>query len=333
MADETMSKRERVLAALRGAPVDRVPVSFWGHNFTKEGSARDLADETLRIARAFDWDFIKVQSRFSCFAECWGGVWQRSSQPGVNPILVKPVAESVADLDRIRPVPIAGGPLAEQVEALQLLRAQLPDDRPIIMTVFAPLMVLRYCFRDATPAVMAALREEPAGVERALRAIGETLTEFCRACIDAGADGMFYATNVATRDLMSVEEVRRFQRPFDLPILQAIADAPFTMMHVCGEPNHLTEFVDYPVSCFNCSLGPGNLSLVEARELTGKAVVGGVSEKAPLRTMTSEQVGEQARRAIAETGGRSHLLAPGCSIEFDTPAENLLAARAAARGA
>jgi uroporphyrinogen decarboxylase len=243
------------------------------------------------------------------------------------------VAESVADLDRIEPVRIAGGPLAEQVEALELIRAGLPDDRPVIMTVFSPLMVLRYCFRDATPAAMAALREDPRRVERALGAIGETLREFCRACIDAGADGMFYATNVATRDLMTAEEVRRFQRPFDLPILQAIDDAPFNMMHVCGEPNHLPEFADYPVACFNWALGPGNLSLVEARELTGKAVVGGVSEKATLREMTPEQVGEQARRAIAETGGRSHLLAPGCSIDFDTPAKNLLAARTAARGA
>ena len=54
-----MTKRERVMAALRGAPVDRVPVSLWLHNFATENSADTLAAETLRLARRFDWDFLK----------------------------------------------------------------------------------------------------------------------------------------------------------------------------------------------------------------------------------------------------------------------------------
>lgn len=327
-----MTKRERVLAALRGQSVDHVPVSFWGHNFAKENSAQDLAEETLRIARDFDWDFVKVQSRFSCFAECWGGVWQPSGQPSVWPTLTKPVVESPADLDRIEPVRIAGGPLGEQVEALKLIRAGLPDGRPVIMTIFSPLMVLAYFFRGGAPDALAVMRRNPERVERALGALGETLAELSRACVEAGADGMFYATNVATKDLMSADEVRRFQRPFDLPILEVIADAPFNMMHVCKERNYFDELADYPAACFNWALDDGNPDLAAGREKTGKAVVGGVATKAALRTATPDQVAEQARAALRQTGGRSHLLAPGCSIDFDTPRENLLAARAVVRG-
>jgi hypothetical protein len=33
-----MTRRERVLAALRGDAVDRVPLSFWLHNFVTERS-------------------------------------------------------------------------------------------------------------------------------------------------------------------------------------------------------------------------------------------------------------------------------------------------------
>ena len=54
-----MTKRERVLAALRGEPVDRVPIAFWLHNFATENSAEGLSEETLRLARTFDWDFLK----------------------------------------------------------------------------------------------------------------------------------------------------------------------------------------------------------------------------------------------------------------------------------
>ena len=67
-----MNKRERVMAAIEGRPVDRVPLSFWLHNFAREHSAQALADETLRLYRTFDWDFVKPQSRYQSFAELWG---------------------------------------------------------------------------------------------------------------------------------------------------------------------------------------------------------------------------------------------------------------------
>ena len=66
-----MTKRERVMAALGGKPVDRVPLA-WLHNFATENTADGLATETLRLAKTFDWDFLKPQSRAQCFAEMWG---------------------------------------------------------------------------------------------------------------------------------------------------------------------------------------------------------------------------------------------------------------------
>ena len=78
------TKRERVTAALRGEPVDRVPVSFWLHNFATENSAEGLAGETLRLARTFDWDFLKPQSRAQCFAEAWGLEYRASSDRAVE---------------------------------------------------------------------------------------------------------------------------------------------------------------------------------------------------------------------------------------------------------
>jgi len=44
-----MTKRERVMAALRGDHVDRAPLSFWLHNFATENSAEGLATETSHM--------------------------------------------------------------------------------------------------------------------------------------------------------------------------------------------------------------------------------------------------------------------------------------------
>ena len=82
--DRSMTKRERVMAALGGKPVDRVPLAFWLHNFATENSAEGLAVETLRLAQTFDWDYLKPQSRAQCFAEMWGLTYQPSGEQAVQ---------------------------------------------------------------------------------------------------------------------------------------------------------------------------------------------------------------------------------------------------------
>ena len=79
-----MTKRERVMAALAGKPVDRVPLAFWLHNFATENSAEGLAVETLRLAQTFDWDYLKPQSRAQCFAEMWGLRYRPSGAQAVQ---------------------------------------------------------------------------------------------------------------------------------------------------------------------------------------------------------------------------------------------------------
>src|SRR2546427_10523760 len=99
-----MTKRERVLAALRGDPVDRVPLSFWLHNFATENSAAGLAAETLRLARAFDWDFLKPQSRAQCFAEMWGLTYQPSAERATPFTVTHPPLVGAADVAWLAPV-------------------------------------------------------------------------------------------------------------------------------------------------------------------------------------------------------------------------------------
>src|SRR5688500_5308457 len=93
----TMSKKERVRAALRGEAVDHVPVSLWGHDFLREWSAAELAAQTLEPYRAHDWDFIKLNPRWTFFAEAWGNTYQRPTEQRF-PRLVEPAVKSAADL-------------------------------------------------------------------------------------------------------------------------------------------------------------------------------------------------------------------------------------------
>jgi uroporphyrinogen decarboxylase len=334
MTDRSTGHRKRVFAALAGERPDRVPVTFWGHNFARENSAANLADETVRLALKYDWDLVKVQSRYTCFSEPWGSTWTPSGQPTKSPIPGRAALETSADLDRMASTTPDYRPLAEQIDALRLIRKALGNDRPIVMTVFSPLMSLAYSFADNAerrPRAVAALNEDHARAARALEAVTELNARFARDCIDAGADGIFYASKLASRDICSVDDLRRFERPYDLRILESIADAPLNIIHVCGARTHFDEFADYPAACFSWDINDGNPDLATGAKKTGRPVLGGISAKPQLRTMTADQVRAEALAAIESTGGRGLLLAPGCSIDFDTPEANIAAGVAVAR--
>ena len=326
-----MTKRERVLAALRGEPVDRVPIAFWLHNFATENSADGLSEETLRLARTFDWDFLKPQSRAQSFAEMWGLTYAPSRERAVQYTVTRTPVGSEADLETLRPADPRTGALGEQLQALRSVRRGVGLDTPIIWTVFAPLMVLPFLVAGGREQALGLLRSAPGAVEHALGAIADTLAAYSRACLEAGADGLFYATNVATQALMSAEECRRFQRPFDLRVLEAVQGAPFNLLHVCGEGVLFDEFTSYPVTAFSWATVPSNPSLAEAHRRTGRAVVGGFPAKPGIGSATTEALAARARQAIAEMKGRWLLLGPDCSINPDTPEALLHAAGAAAR--
>jgi uroporphyrinogen decarboxylase len=328
-----MTRRERVMTALRGGEVDRPPLSFWLHNFATENSADGLTAETVRLARTFDWDFLKPQSRAQCFAEMWGLTYRPSGARATSYTVTRHPVAGAADLRRLRPADPVTGALGEQLEALRAIRAAVSPETPIVWTVFAPLMVLPFLLPGGRAQALDLLRSEPVAVEASLDAMADTLTRYARACLTAGADGLFYATNVATRDLLSRDECRRFQRPYDLRILGAVADAPFNLLHVCGAGILFDEFVDYPATAWSWATVPQNPSLGEVHRRTGRAVVGGLPAKPDILSMTGETLAERARAATREMLGRWLLIGPDCSINPDTPEALLHAVGAAVRGA
>ena len=327
-----MTKRERVMAALGGKPVDRVPLAFWLHNFATENTAEGLANETLRLAKTFDWDYLKPQSRAQCFAEMWGLRYQPSGEQAVQWTVTH---SPIADADGLRhlvPADPRTGALGEQLEALRAIRRAVGPDTPIIWTIFSPLMILPMLLRGGRNQAFALLRSEPAAVEHAFGAMTETLSAYARDCRAAGADGLFYATNMATRDLTTAEECRRFQRPYDLRILAAVEAAPFNLLHVCGTGVLFDEFADYPATALSWATEPGNPTLAEGHRRTGRAVVGGLPAKPGIASMTPEALAERTRASLREMDGRFLLLGPDCSINPDTPEALLHAVGTAARG-
>jgi uroporphyrinogen decarboxylase len=72
---------------------------------------------------------------------------------------------------------------------------------------------------------------------------------------------------------------------------------------------------DMPAQAVSWSIhNQGNPSLAEGREISGRPVMGGLSQRGTLVRGPREEIEAEARRAVAETAGRGLLLAPGCSV-------------------
>ncbi len=199
---------------------------------------------------------------------------------------------------------------------------------PIIWTIFAPPMILPMLARGGRDQAMGFLRDAPRETARAFDVMAETLAEYARLCLAAGADGLFYATNVATRALMSAEECRRWQRPWDLRILEAVEQAPFNLLHVCGAGIHVEEFADYPVTAWSFATVPGNPTLAEVRR-AHRPRGGG---RAPGQARDRGDDRGRARRAGARGHARGRPRAPARARLLDQPGHAGTAAPRGRRG-
>jgi len=325
---EKMTKRERVRAALAGAPVDHVPAALWRHDFLREWTAEELVAATLDAYRADDWDFIKFNPRATYFAEAWGNKYGPPSEQR-QPLLTSAAIGAAVDLAAVTPLDPQQGVLGEHLRALRMLVAEAGAEVDIVHTVFSPLAVIAtLCGSDANFLELAEADADAA--HTALEAAAVTLAAYARASVEAGAAGIFFAPLAwASRDTCTGEFYGEFGRRYDLAVLQAVQDAPFNILHVCRNHNMLEALLDYPVAAFNwADRGDGNPSLAEVKGRTPRAVMGGI-DQARLHTMSPEEVTAQARDALKLERGL--FLTAGCAIKPWTPAANRAAVAAAAR--
>lgn len=325
-----MNRRERLQAAVAGGTPDRVPVSAWGHFYREETTADALAGVMVEFFERFDWDYLKVHARASYHVEGWGFAYAPSRDADKLHVCTGHPITSPASWRGLRPLPLTTPALAEQIEALRLIRARVGDDVPLIMTVFSPLDVAEKLVDRDARLLKAHIEADPEAVECALAAIADTFARFVARLVDEGVDGIFFSTKWANDVKLTPDQYQRLVRPYDLVVLEAAKPLWCNMLHLCEDHVQLSAMADYPVHVFHWDTHAGhNPDFQEGRTRVGRAVGGGVDART-LATGSPDDVLAKARAAIAQTGGRQFLLGPGCSVQVArTSGDNLGALRRA----
>ena len=327
-----MTTRERVMAAVKGEPVDRVPASFFEFNHLAERSSDMTAANLLEQNSRYNWDFIKVNLRSSYYAEAWGCKYRWDPQKG-SLQQVDHVIKSASDFRKLEDLDPTKGVFGDQVRVAKLLGEALKGSTPYVQTVYTPLSVAaRLAGAKVGPSesdeIRQFMREDPEALHDGLQVITQTLADYAKEAIRAGADGIFLATTMWSRDTITEEDYKIFGRTYDLPILEAVIQegATFNVLHLCRENIMFDLLSDYPVQVINYdALSPRNPSLREAMGRTDKALWGGVDHKVTLLKGPVSQVVAEVQAALEQTGGKRLFIGPGCATQSQVPEAYLLA--------
>jgi uroporphyrinogen decarboxylase len=314
-----MSRRERLQAAVRREPVDRVPYAVWRHFPAVDRSPAGLAQSTLRFHEHYGSDFLKITPRGGYGVEAWGCVESDHVLPTGHRACASCAIKTGDDWKRIRPLDPGTAPgWVEELETIVRIGFDRRiGDAPVLPTVFSPLSLARKLSGDRLPTD---LRERPDIVIGALEAITDTLLRFVDLALREGVSGVFYSIQTASRSVLTEEQYARFGEPYDRRVLEAIYPRSFlTVVHGHGDALMFARLAALPGHVWNWDDRAAGPPLADARARVLGAVCGGLDQVRTLRDGTAEAAAEEAKDAAAQMDGVGVIVAPGCVLMAGTP--------------
>ncbi len=322
----SMSKIERVLAAIAGDTLDRPPVALWRHFPGDDQDPNELAAATVHFQREYDFDLVKVSPASSFCLRDWGArdVWMGNME-GTREYTARPITQP-DDWLGLRPLDPGQGALGAQLECLRRILAELGSEVPVIQTVFSPLAQAKNLVGEGQLAIH--LRRYPEALHAGLATIAQATTHFVRAVRDLGAAGVFYAVQQAQYGLLSEAEFAAFGRSYDVPVLEAASGMWCNVLHLHGTAEMFEQVCDYTVQVLNWHDQETPPNLAEGLRRSGKAVCGGLERWRDVVRGDPAEIAARAAEAIAQTGGRRFILGTGCVTPIVAPRVNIQAVRA-----
>ncbi len=327
--------KTRLLAALEGKPVDKIPVC----SVTQTGIV-ELMDEVgapwpeahtnpelmakLAIANheLSGLEAVRIPYCLTVLVEAMGceiNMGTKNRQPSVTAHPYPKDLEGAAipaDLLQRGRIPVV-------LEAIKIIREKVGPDVPIIGGMEGPITVASDLI--SVKSFMKWSIKKTDLFEQTLDLATEAAIMYANAMVEAGADIISVADPVASPDLMSPDSFKQFLQARLQKFSSSVNSV--TILHICGNVNAI---LNYMADC-----GFEGLSVEEkigspkkAKEIIGGRArfVGNVSSPFTLLPGPIDKIKAEAKVALEEG---VDVLAPGCGIAPMTPLENIKAMVAA----
>ncbi len=215
------------------------------------------------------------------------------------------------------------GSYGQVLAAIKLVTDQLGEkDAPVLMTLFSPLTL---AYKLASDKLFEHLRTHPTDVHIGLATIAETTSRFADATIEAGADGIFFVSELSRTDLLTAEMCQTFVICYDLIALERVKSQPVPLvLHLNGANPYFNTVNQYPVHAVSWQNRDTRPTLTEALSLTDKTLMAGLNGTM-LTHGNPHEIEAHIRKVIRQIGGLRLILAPTDFVPTDAPLENFQA--------
>lgn len=321
-----MSKFNLLKQTLLGNLGETIPISIWKHHPEKDRTPEGLSTEEIAFHKKFNHDLLKVSFHGRYPVVDWGCEAVYDGAISGSTTCERCVIQEASDWEVLEPLDVNSGEFGQQVHAIELIQRYAQDKVPTMATVFDPSMVAdKLSERPLTDY----MDENPDVLETVLEMIANVMIDFARATLEAGADGIFIATQHSTHASVTDDQYKKFVYPFDSRLISKIrGKAKFIVMHLhAKEENEKIRFEKIAatpgIDALNWEDQSAALTLSDGKKKSRKTVMGGIDHNGIFRTGTPEEAEAQVLKAVREAGLKRLVVAPGCVITIDTPMENI----------
>lgn len=312
-----MKKRERVLAAIAGQPVDRIPAYFTMHFPPEVSFGERGVQEHIRFYEEVNPDIQKIMNEHLV--------------PNMGPI------RTPDDWNQIRTITLKDKFMADQVELVQRVYERMGKDGFNIGTLHGTVastihpIEKDYGYDEVRKLLCAHLREKKQPVLDAMRRIADAMAQLAVKYIEIGLDGMLYASLGGERFLFTDDEFAEYIAPLDQMILKAAQEAGgHNILHMCKTDVNFDRYRSYAglYEIVNWGVYEAGLSLTEARtRFPDVALMGGLSNRVgPLVEGPVEAIAGEVQNVVEEAGRTRFILGTDCTLPTGTPYTHMRAA-------
>jgi uroporphyrinogen decarboxylase len=305
-----MDKFNLIKKALKAEPTEKIPYAIWKHFPEFDKTPEALLKAQMDFQNKFDSDIMKISISGRAFASDFGAELGGYDPASGSRICVKYPIEKIEDWKKIKNIDIESGEFGNQIKAMKLIHQEVDGKVPTMMTVFSPLMVAS----QIDPNIILHYRKDPQLIREHFKIIISAMTDFTKASLEAGANGIFLATQHFNNRLTDKERLELAFGPMKTLIEKTIKKNSFLVLHLHGDNPDYDLATKLPVDAINWHDQQTRPTLSEARQIFKGGLLGGLNAESWKDISDPSEVSPMISSVYKKFKGPGLIIAPGCVI-------------------